>query len=141
MQAIVLLVFLAPNSPDGAAQKEIGLLDGTWKVAAAEYKGKKVEKIPIEQVIFASGKAGDEAAKTKGAGVFKYQIDAGKSPKSIEATEVKEEGKRQKLVGIYEIGKDTLKLCLAPDGKKLPDGFKTGPDDEAFVLELKREKK
>jgi uncharacterized protein (TIGR03067 family) len=141
MQAIMLLVFLAPDAPDDAALKEIGRLDGAWKVVAAEYKGKKMDKSPVEQVIFASGKARDEAASINGAGVFRYQIDTAKSPKSIEATAVGEKGKQQKLIGIYEVGKDTLRLSLVPDGKKLPDGFKTGPDDEAVVLELKREKK
>jgi uncharacterized protein (TIGR03067 family) len=141
MQAIILLVFLAPDAPETPSQKDIGRLDGTWKVTAAEYKGKKMDKPPIEEVVFASGKAGEEAAKMKGAGVFKYRIEPGKSPKVIEATAAKEEGKQQKLVGIYEIGEDTLNLCLVPGDKKLPDGFKTKPDDEAFVLELKRVKK
>lgn len=140
MQAIILLVFLAPDAPDATARKDIERLDGVWKITAAEYKGKKLDKAPIEQVVFAAGKAGEEAARMKGAGVFKYRIDAGKSPKTIEATAVRE-GKRETIVGIYEIGEDTLRLCLAPDGAKRPDGFKTGPGDEAFVLELKREKK
>ena len=38
------------------------------------------------------------------------------------------------MVGIYEIGEDTLKLCLVSGGTKPPTGFKTGPDDETMVL-------
>ena len=36
MQAITVLVLLAPNSPDAAAQKDIARLDGAWVVTAAE---------------------------------------------------------------------------------------------------------
>jgi len=140
MQAFMLLVFLAPDAGDAAAQKDVARLDGAWKVTAAEYKGKKMDQPPVERVIFAAGKAGDEAAKAKGAGVFKYQLDTGKSPKAIEATAAGG-GKPKGLVGIYEVGEDTLKLCLVPGGTKPPAGFKTGPDDESMVLELKRDKK
>ena len=139
MQAMLLLVFLAPDAPHAAAQKDVGRLDGAWTVTAAEYKGKKMDRLPIEQVFFAAGKAGDEAAKKKGAGVFKYQLELGKTPKVIKATAAdKDKGKG--LVGIYEVGEDTLKLCLVPGGTKPPAGFKTGPDDEAIMLELKRGK-
>jgi uncharacterized protein (TIGR03067 family) len=141
MQAFVLLVFLAPETADAAAQKDIGRLDGSWTVTAAEYKGKKADRLPVERVIFAAGKAGDEAAKKKGAGVFTFRLDPGKSPRVIEATAAGAGGKRKGMAGIYEVGGDTLKLCLVPGGTKPPAGFKTGPDDDAMVLELKRDKK
>src|SRR4051812_15821263 len=97
MQAFMLLVFLAPDAADVAAQKDMGRLDGTWKVTAAEYKGKKMDRPPVERVIFAAGKAGEEAAQQKGAGVFKYQLDPGKSPKVIEATAAGDGGRRKGL--------------------------------------------
>jgi uncharacterized protein (TIGR03067 family) len=140
MQAFMLLVFLAPETADASAKKDIGRLEGAWIVTAAEYRGKKVDRPPFERVIFAAGKAGDEAANKKGAGVFKYEIDSGKSPKVIAATAVGERGKREGLVGIYEVDEDTLKLCLVPGNRRLPVAFKTGPDDQAIVLELKRDK-
>jgi len=137
----MLLVFLAPETSDAAIQKDIGRLEGTWTVTAAESKGKKIDKLPVKRVIFAASNAGEVAAKKKEAEVFNYQLDPGKSPKVIEATAVGDEGKRKRLVGIYQVGDDTLKLCLVPGGTKPPPGFKTGPDDEAIVLELKRDKK
>jgi uncharacterized protein (TIGR03067 family) len=141
MQAFVFLVFLAPETADAAAQKEIGRLDGTWTVTAAEYKGKNVDRFPVERVIFAAGKAGDEAAKRKGARVFTYRLDPAKSPKVIEATSAGDGGKGRGMIGIYEVGDDTLKLCLIPSGTKPPKGFKTRPDDETMTLELKRDKR
>jgi uncharacterized protein (TIGR03067 family) len=140
MEAIMLLVFLAPDTDDAAMRREIGRLEGTWKVAAAEFRGKKMDRPPFERVVFAAGK-GDNAAGMKGARVFRYQIDPGKSPKVIEGTGVGDGAKRQGIVGIYEVGEDTLKLCIVRGGKKAPAEFKTGPDDEAMVLELKRDKK
>jgi uncharacterized protein (TIGR03067 family) len=139
VQAFVVLVFLAPEAADAAAQKEMARLDGTWTVVAAESKGKKVDRPPVERVVFAAGKAGEAAGRAKGAGAFAYRLDPGKSPKVIEATAAG--GKGKGLAGIYELGDGTLKLCLVPGGTKPPGGFRTGPDDDALVLELKREKK
>jgi uncharacterized protein (TIGR03067 family) len=99
-----------------------------------------VDWLPIERVIFAAGKAGDEAAKKKGAAVYTYRLDPGMSPNVIEATAT-DRGKRKGMVGIYEIGEDTLKVCLVSGGTKPPMGFRTGPDDETMVLDLKRDKR
>ena len=141
MEAIMLLVFLAPDTDDAAMRREIGRLEGTWKVTAAEFRGKKMDRLPFERVVFAAGKAGDAAAGMKGAKAFRYQLDPGKTPKVIEGTGVGDGAKRQGVVGIYEVGEGTLKLCLVPGGTKPPAGFKTGPDDETMVLELKRDKR
>jgi uncharacterized protein (TIGR03067 family) len=138
MQAIVVLVFLAPNSPDAAAQKDIARLDGAWVVTAAEVKGKKVDQPPLQRVVFAAGKAGEEAGRGKGAKAFNYTLDPAKSPKVIEA--VADGGKGKRMTGIYEVGADTLKLCLS-QGATAPAGFRTGADSDAVLLELRREKR
>ncbi|HYH64599.1 MAG TPA: TIGR03067 domain-containing protein [Urbifossiella sp.] len=137
MQAIVVLVLLAPNSPD-AAQKDLARLDGAWVVTAAEVKGKKMDQPPLQRVVFAAGKAGEAAGKEKGAKALNYTLDPAKSPKVIEA--VADGGKGKRMVGIYEVGADTLKLCLSQKGIT-PAGFRTGPDSDAILLELRREKR
>ena len=68
MQAFVLLVFLAPETADAAREKDIGRLDGSWTVTAAEYKGKKADRLPVERVIFAAGKAGRRRPGRRGPG-------------------------------------------------------------------------
>jgi uncharacterized protein (TIGR03067 family) len=141
MKALVLIVFLAADTRDATVQREIGVLNGTWKVTAAEYKGKKMDHPPLEKVIFAKGKLDDKVARQKGAKAFKYRLDPGKSPKVIEATTMRDGEKSQKIVGIYEVADDTLKLCLVFGGDKPPAGFKNHADDEAIVLKLKREKR
>jgi uncharacterized protein (TIGR03067 family) len=141
MQAFVVLVFLAPEAADAAARKDMARLDGAWTVVAAEAQGKRVERPPVERVVFAAGKAGEAAGQAKGAGAFTYRLDPGKSPKVIEATAAGTGAKGKGLVGIYELGDGTLKLCLVPGGSKPPGGFTTEPDDGALLLELKREKK
>lgn len=141
MQAIALLVFLAADTDDVAAKKEIALLEGKWKVTVMESKGKRhTEKdIPIDGVVF-GGKGFDIAkARKEGAKVSHYKLGVSNSPKTIEVTPIVE--KKEGLVGIYALDGDTLKLCFLPAGKAPPAGFKTGPDTEAVYLELKREKR
>ncbi|HYH65550.1 MAG TPA: TIGR03067 domain-containing protein [Urbifossiella sp.] len=138
MQAIVVLVFLAPPSPDAAAQKDVARLDGSWTVTAAEVKGKKLDQPPLQRVVFASGKAGEAAGKEKGAKAFTYTLDPGKTPKVIEAVAAGDAGKGVRMVGVYEVGADTLRLCLSAGGTP-PAGFRA--DNDAVLLELRREKR
>jgi uncharacterized protein (TIGR03067 family) len=140
MQAIAILVFLAPEPVDAAARQDIGRLDGTWVVTAAEYKGKKVDRPPLERVVFAGGKARDGAAGLRGSKAFTYALGPGKTPKVIEATAAGEAGNGQRMTGLYEVGGDTLRLCLTPGGAP-PAGFRTGADAAAILLELRREKR
>ncbi|HYH66993.1 MAG TPA: TIGR03067 domain-containing protein [Urbifossiella sp.] len=138
MQAIAVLVLLAPNSPDATAQKDIARLDGAWVVTSAEVKGKKLDQPPLQRVVFAAGKAGEAAGKEKGAKALTYTLDPAKSPKVIEAVE--DGGKGKRMVGSYEVGADTLRLCLSQKGVT-PAEFRTGPDSDAILLELRREKR
>src|SRR5262245_25461614 len=103
MEAIVMLVFLAPETNDDAMRKEFGQLEGTWKVTATEYKGKKQDPPPFGRVIFVAGKASDEVAKKKGAKAFTYRLDLEKTPKGIAGTSVGEGITPKQLNGIYEL--------------------------------------
>ncbi len=140
MHAIVLLVFLAPETNDAALREEIQALQGTWQVTTLESSGKKLaaQDIPVKEVVFASEKAKDEFKKKEGAEVLTYRLNAGKSPKVIEATA--DDGK--KTFGIYEVAADgTLRLCLLKDGKAPPKEFKTEVGDGAVLIELKKKDK
>ncbi|HEX4606859.1 MAG TPA: TIGR03067 domain-containing protein [Urbifossiella sp.] len=119
-------------------QKDIERLDGAWTVTAAEVKGKKLDQPPLERVVFATGKAREAAGGMKGARVLTYKLDPLKTPKVIEAVATGEKGMR--LVGFYEVGDNTLKLCLSPGGTA-PTGFRTGADDDIILLELRRAKR
>jgi hypothetical protein len=82
MEAILLIVLVASDTSDADKQREIGLLQGTWKVAGGEYQGKNLDRkqLPIERVIFAAKKPGDEVTGKTGSIVLTYRLDLEKSP-------------------------------------------------------------
>jgi uncharacterized protein (TIGR03067 family) len=56
-----------------------------------------------------------------------FRVDATKDPKTIDITLLVEQPDgKSKMLGIYEVGDDTLKLCL-PDGGDRPSEFENGP--------------
>jgi uncharacterized protein (TIGR03067 family) len=76
----------------------------------------------------------------KGAKAFTYTLDPAKTPKVIEAVAVGDAGKRVRMVGVYEVGGDTLRLCLST-GAAPSEGFRTVADNDTVLLELRREKR
>jgi len=48
---------------------------------------------------------------------------------------------RLQVKGIYEIKKDTLRICAAEEGDARPAEFKVAEDSRAIILTLRREKK
>ncbi|HYV36324.1 MAG TPA: TIGR03067 domain-containing protein [Gemmataceae bacterium] len=118
---------------DGSKDKD--LLLGTWQVTTATEGG--VKKPPEEtatiQMVFASDKitlridgVGKDAA---------YKIDASKKPKQIEITP---EGSPQKLLGIFELAGDSLKLCVSHEEGMRPTEFKSDAGSKVILIELKR---
>lgn len=126
----------------GDAKREMKLLEGTWKVTAAEVSGKRVglEKLGVDQIVFAGGRVlwknqGKEVAN------FAYSVDPGRTPKEMNLLKEKE---RQTLPSIYALDGDELKWCLpmasATEKVRLrrPESFET-KDAPLILLTGKRE--
>ncbi len=142
MQAIVVLMFIAADTDDAAARKEVQRLEGRWKVVAVETRGKTLppKEFPLERVVFAASKPDVKGDAARGVEVFTYRPDPSRSPAVIEAKSA-ERGNTKSMAAVYRLdGADSLKLCLVRGGASPPKDFKSGPDDGAVVLELKREK-
>jgi uncharacterized protein (TIGR03067 family) len=137
---ILYLVFIASATEDKDQLKEMKKLEGIWEVVGMEMKGKALpaKDRPIQKVIFRDNKKAAQK-EAKESQVYTYTLDPSKEPKTMEATEVGAK-KKSTLVGIYQVDKDTLKLCLDLDGKGLPKEFKTNAQSEVILLELKRKK-
>jgi uncharacterized protein (TIGR03067 family) len=136
-------LLLAADNPTGDAKKDLDRMQGSWVAASGEAKG---NPFPDEQV---KGTKlvlkGDKYSYTVGdtyqeEGTLK--VDPTKKPKTIDVTIVEGEDKGETQLGIYEIGKDTLKLCFAPPGKgkTRPKDFSTNAGNEQLMLVLTREK-
>ena len=115
------------------------LIQGTWVVDPAVYKGVKDEEVVKEmkavRVIF----AGDSCTIKHPPGNEEeavFRLDASKKPKQVDLL-----GKAE---GIYELGKDNLKLCWTREFKTRgrPTKFAHAKEgNDPFLLVLIREKK
>jgi uncharacterized protein (TIGR03067 family) len=133
----------ADDKPDAA--KALEKFQGTWTFESVEVDGKKEssawgEKLKNLKITFAGNKftvkKGDKVVQ---AGTQK--LDPSKSPKAVDATVTEGNGKGRKMLGIYEIEGDTLKVCFDPEGKKRPTEFKSTAGSSTVLIVHKRARK
>ena len=145
IHALLLLVVglqIAADQPSNdAIKKEMKKLDGTWVVQSVvrdprekgEGEGKDF-RIIISGVNAVVKAAGED--KPLGKAVIK--IDPMKKLKTIDITG---EGEMETVRGIYELERDTLKVCWGPSEKReRPTQLTSKPGSGQSLVVLKREK-
>jgi uncharacterized protein (TIGR03067 family) len=138
MKAVCCLIMTtgALIAADGVAEGDrskgdLEKLCGTWLTVSLVNDGKTLvdeealsPKGPTTNLVYDGNKwmikVGD---KTVARGVFK--IDATKMPKEIDIMDESGVKNDQTKLGIYELGVDTYKYCLAPAGKPRPTELKS----------------
>src|SRR6478735_2724910 len=116
-------------------EKELKKFQGTWMFESVEAGGKEVPATEFKGITVTF--TGDKYAVKKGDEVFEaatLKLDPSKSPKAFDVTVTEGPNKGAVMLGIYEVGVDTLKICFVPDGKKRPTEFKTGSGPETLVV-------
>jgi uncharacterized protein (TIGR03067 family) len=124
----------AADAKDDTATK----LQGTWKVVKAANLGivipddllQKMRVVITQDKLTIKYKEGEETTTP-------FSIDASKKPPTIDL-KLQEE---LTLPGIYELDKDTLKICVDMRGKERPMEFVSTEKSGTFLLVLEREKK
>jgi hypothetical protein len=119
----VLLVSLVVNAQEDA-KKELQKFEGTWKVAAFEQKGQKADAEAFKE--FKLTIKGDKFTSKK--------------PKALDVEGKNSSGETIKSAGIYELDKDSMKVCYRLNSTDRPKEFKTGPDSDDFLVIYQREK-
>jgi uncharacterized protein (TIGR03067 family) len=142
MAEVICLVFIAANPSTPALKAEVQRLEGTWTVVAMHAKGKPLpaKGIPFRKIVFAENKKVAEK-EGKGCAVFSYRLDLEKSPKTIDAAEQGDRPRKITLYGVYQLKGETMRLCLSDSMKDRPTDFRTAPESNAILLELKRAKR
>jgi uncharacterized protein (TIGR03067 family) len=129
------------GAQDAAGKKQI---EGTWELVGVTRGGKDrpadKEKTTIT---FAAGtmtmkglsKDGGEKQKTA-----KYAVNTTKTPNWIDIDGDDGEGRKEKVLGLYEVKGDTLRLVLGrPEGDR-PASLESKEGDKSTVARLKRVK-
>ena len=128
---------------DEAIKKDRRLYAGTWQVVSAEANGNKVSEEDAKKILVINKENGTWTLEVEGKVVAKgaSKIDPTKKPKTIDLTETEGEEKGKTFLGIYEVGKDSRKVCLAESGKQRPAEFSSKPGSGHIMVVFKRMKK
>lgn len=126
-----LVIALHAQAGDDAQKKDKALLQGKWKVASFESnKGKDAN---FEGAILDFDKDGKTLTFThqdkskKGT----YTLNPAGKPKEID---LKPNDENNVLEGVYQVEKDTLKICLAPEPGDGRPGELALKDGKNYVL-------
>jgi uncharacterized protein (TIGR03067 family) len=150
--AVLLLAVLSVVSPEkGVAGPpeavpgklvldDVGGLQGTWRCVSAEMGGKHPDD--AIEVLFVIEKETITAMHGKEV-VWKatLRLNTLKRPKTIDLSIVEGYLKGKEIVGIYQLSRNSLKLCLTgPDKQGRPKGFMSNEGNTDELLNLRKEK-
>ena len=122
-------------------EKDLKKFHGVWTFESVEAGGKKAPADELKGLTITF--AGDQFTVKKGDEVIQagtQKLDPSKSPKIIDVTMTEGLKKGAVMLGIYEIDRDTLKVCFDEEGKKRPTQFKSASGSQTLVVH-KRVKK
>ena len=138
-----LLTFVAGAGP--AAPDDKTSLQGVWIAKSMEADGKPTPAEAGKRMRFTfkgdkllvTGNLNDDSAEQ-----CSYEIDASKSPKHLTLTPPKESHQNTRVLGIYEVKGEELKLCLRRGRSSAgrPTEFSTKPDSALILVVFKRAK-
>lgn len=136
------LLIAADDVKNEAVRKERRLYEGTWRVTALEANGIRMSEEDCARFTVLNELDGKWTVKLGGEVIWKgvSSIDPTKSPKTIDfrPTDGADVGKT--FFGIYEIGKDTRRLCYAEAGTARPTDFFTEKGSGRVLVTIKRER-
>jgi uncharacterized protein (TIGR03067 family) len=141
-RCLVLVTVVASAAWAGGAggNAERKALQGTWKPVAADYAGAKIPQGELNKIMLQV--VGDEyivhADKAVDRGTVK--IDAGKKPKAMDITGTDGPNKGKTMLAIFELEKDTLRVCYDLQGKERPTEFSSSKEKPYFLVTYKRTK-
>lgn len=127
---------------DDAIKRDRQRIEGTWLVVSLEMSGNKSMDEDAKKLKVVIGADGSWNVTVEGNEVNQgtSTIDPLQSPKTIDFTPTVGDDKGKLSPGIYEVGENTLKFCVAPSGKGRPSEFTSTQSNEQILLTLERDK-
>jgi uncharacterized protein (TIGR03067 family) len=137
------LLVAAAAAQDETTKKDLGQIQGTWRLVSRERDGKADPAEAIKGVLVTH--EGDKFSFTgsaSGSGAMKgtFKLDATKKPKAVDRMPADGPQKGKTLPGIYRLEGDTLTICVSVEGKDRPTEFATKPNSGLVLAVFKREK-
>ncbi len=135
----IFLVFGGVLAQDSAA--ELKNLSGTWVPISGEVAGSKFPpgELKALSLVIAGEKYTVTIGKVVDQGTVKVNPTA--KPPAMDITGTDGPNKGKTLLAIYELKKDTLRVCYDLAGKNRPTEFATSKDQPYFLAVYERAKK
>ncbi len=135
--AVTILCLMAATSTLADGLKD---LNGTWVPSKGELNGEKAPDDFIKSIklTITDGKYAVEVGEQKETGSF--TIDAVKKPATMDIHANDGPNKGKKILAIYELAGDTLKVCYKLGEGKRPEEFTSTKDNNQFLVTYKRKK-
>lgn len=132
----------AADAKGAAIQKDRTQIEGTWRVVTLVVNGNRAMDEDARKLTVVNGSDGTWSLWSEGKEISKgaSSFDPMKTPKTLDFTPTEGAGKGDPLLGIYELGGDTRKMCFAPLGKGRPSDFVSVPGSEHICLTFERVK-
>jgi uncharacterized protein (TIGR03067 family) len=145
LSTVVIALLAASGILQGSAQKpgddELKKIQGTWQFVSQEMEGKPRPREELAKLTITF--TGDKWSVREGDKVVQagtHKLDPTKKPAQVDAIVTEGEDKGSKMLGIYELKGDTLKVCFDPQGKERPTGLTSKAGQFAAVLEREKKK-
>jgi uncharacterized protein (TIGR03067 family) len=138
--AIITAAWVGAQQPN----KDVELLQGTWRLVGYEALGKKAAGADVDKLAVTLTVQGDRYVdksenKVAEEGTFKLQPDKNPAQIDIHIESGPDKGKLQ--LGIYKLAGDTLTFAIAPAGNKTrPGSFSTQLESKYNIQVFKRVK-
>jgi uncharacterized protein (TIGR03067 family) len=132
----------AGDGTDDAIKKDRQRLQGTWRVTALTVNGNKVKEADAKKITVVNGDDGTWSVRSESKEISHGTsvLDPTKKPKTIDFTPRDGGGKGDRFQGIYQLKKNSRKLCFAPAGKVRPTEFTSTADNQHILVTLERVK-
>lgn len=142
LEAATVIAAIVVGSGDHApaADGVESLLDGRWLPVAMEFGGKPFPEEARKGIVLEID--GEAYTVTVGKEVDKgtVKVDTTASPVAIDIVGVVGPNKGKTILGIVEVGKDTLRVCYDFSGGDRPKEFKTAEGTGHFLVTYERAK-
>lgn len=132
----------ADDAKEAAIKKDHKLIEGTWRIKTLEVNGNKAGDADATKFTVVNGSDGTWSLHSEGNEVAKgtSTIDPTQKPRTIDFIPASGQDQGQTLLGIYELKKNTRKLCFAPAGRNRPTEFSSTAENQHILVTFERVK-
>jgi uncharacterized protein (TIGR03067 family) len=139
MSFLIAVAFVAGAfAQDAATDKKA--LQGKWQLTSGEVGGQKFPDTQIKMISLTI--TGDKYVVKVGEAVDQgtLNFDSSKKPKAMDIVGAEGPNKGKKMLAIYELDGDTLRICYDLTGKARPSEFKSTKEMPYFLATYQRAK-